>query len=100
MKDAIDTWADEIVRKIVEAERLSGGFRLYHEHAAREIAERVRQETKEAREALDDLRQTLTRMAARAEEIHLGESPSLMPYRSRMIHAQDLQDVLDGKTRY
>ncbi len=42
MKDAIDEWAWEIVKKIVEAERLGGGFRLYHEQAAREIAERVR----------------------------------------------------------
>lgn len=42
MKDEIDKWAEEIVRKIVEAERLGGGFRLYHEQAAREIAERVR----------------------------------------------------------
>lgn len=42
VKDEIDTWAEAIVRKIVEAERLGGGFRLYHEQAAREIAERVR----------------------------------------------------------
>lgn len=42
MKDEIDEWAWEIVKKIVEAERMGGGFRLYHEQAAREIAERVR----------------------------------------------------------
>ena len=42
MKDDIDKWADEVVRKIIEAERLGGGFRLYHEAAAREIADRVR----------------------------------------------------------
>lgn len=42
MRDEIDKWADEIVRKIIQAERLGGGFRLYHEAAAREIAARVR----------------------------------------------------------
>jgi hypothetical protein len=42
VKDEIDDWAWEIVKKIVEAERLGGGFRLYHEQAAREIAARVR----------------------------------------------------------
>jgi hypothetical protein len=47
VKDEIDEWADEIVRKIVEAERLGGGFRLYHEQAAREIAERVRKAEKQ-----------------------------------------------------
>ena len=42
MKDEIAKWAEEVVKKIVEAERLGGGFRLYHEQAAREIADRVR----------------------------------------------------------
>jgi len=46
MKDEIDDWAWEIVKKIVEAERFGGGFRLYHEQAAREIAERVRKAEK------------------------------------------------------
>lgn len=31
-------WAAEVVRKIVEAERMGGGFRLYFETAGREIA--------------------------------------------------------------
>lgn len=46
MKDDIDKWAEEIVRKIAETERLGGGFRLYHESAAREIADRVREAEK------------------------------------------------------
>jgi len=42
MSDDIDKWASEIVGKIVDAERRGGGFRLYHEQAAREIAESMR----------------------------------------------------------
>jgi len=33
-----DAWASGVVRKIAEAERMGGGFRLYFETAAREIA--------------------------------------------------------------
>jgi hypothetical protein len=50
VKDEIDDWAWEIVKKIVEAERLGGGFRLYHEQAAREIAARVRDVQKKVEE--------------------------------------------------
>lgn len=38
MSDEADTRAAEIVRKIAEAERMGGGFRLYFETVAREIA--------------------------------------------------------------
>lgn len=37
-RDEHDEWADEVVRKIVDAERMGGGFRLHFETAAREVA--------------------------------------------------------------
>lgn len=42
MTDEYETWARELVRKIVEAERMGGGFRLYHETAVKEIVEKLR----------------------------------------------------------
>ncbi len=43
-------WASEIVRKIAEAERMGGGFRIYFETAAREIAT-IRRERDQLRAA-------------------------------------------------
>lgn len=37
-KDDHDEWAEEVVRKIAEAERMGGGFRLHFEAAADQIA--------------------------------------------------------------
>jgi hypothetical protein len=45
-----DAWASEVVRKIADAERMGGGFRLYFETAVREIA-MIRRERDQLRSA-------------------------------------------------
>lgn len=42
--DDDEIWARELVRKVIEAERLGGGFRLYHETAVKEILVRLKEE--------------------------------------------------------
>jgi len=48
MSDDDVVWARELVRKIVEAERLGGGFRIFHDSAVEQIVERMRQAREKA----------------------------------------------------
>lgn len=37
-----EEWAEDLVRQIAEAERLGGGFRLFHETAAKLIVRKLK----------------------------------------------------------
>jgi rubredoxin len=53
----------------------------------------------DAAPALGELRDTLQRLIDNAEEFILGESPSGMPYKGKVVHVPVLIEVLAGRLR-
>ncbi len=54
-------------------------------------------EDAEELERLRGIVESLRRLAENAEEISLGETASLCPMSSHMVHASDIIDVLEGR---
>lgn len=55
-------------------------------------------EAQERLEQLEDERKAIERLIESAEEIVI-ESSTHTPFRPKMVHASDLEDVLSGKAR-